>query len=226
MAGEKNRTTRKEWNTVCFTGHRIISAAEIPQIRQRLQVIIRDCYVRGGYRWFICGGALGFDTLAAREVLAAKTEYPDIRLLLAIPCADQAACWNDRDRMQYQEIRELADDEIVLSPHYYKGCMHLRNQFMVHHSSVCICYLRRFSGGTGYTVRYALSCQREVINLCLPDSGFPVRVREPSWNFTYIFPSVSANVLTVRSIPIPAAAGRKWNGISMRFSGKRPAVRN
>ena len=211
-------TRRTEQNTVCFSGHRKLCPAEIPVIRQRLRQVIRESYMNG-YRWFICGGALGFDTLAALEVLAAKAEYPDIRLYLAIPCDDQDARWPERDRKIYREIMLAADETMVLSPCYFTGCMHLRNQFMVHHASVCICWLKNFSGGTGYTVRYAISCNRCIINLCMKDSSG--MIKEPSWNSTYIFPSVSANALTAHSIPLPVAAGKKWKNMYLRFSGKR-----
>ena len=35
------------------------------------------------------GGALGFDTLAAQTVLDMKKEYPQLRLILVLPCEDQ-----------------------------------------------------------------------------------------------------------------------------------------
>ena len=210
---------REEKNTVCFTGHRYLSAEEIRVIRRRLRKAIDECY-RAKYRWFICGGALGFDTLAAQEILNYRDSHPDIGLFLAVPCADQASRWSDADRKTYHAILDQADEVKVLSPTYYEGCMHLRNQFMVQHASLCICYLRRFSGGTGYTVRYALTCDRNIINLCLPEQADSVRVKEPTWNSIFTFPSVSENVLTARLIHSRAAAGRKWNGTSLRLSGK------
>ena len=210
---------REEQNTVCFTGHRYLAAEEIQVIRQRLRKAIDECY-RAKYRWFICGGAMGFDTLAALEVLDYRKSHPDIGLFLAVPCADQASRWSDPDRKTYATILDQADEVKVLSLKYYEGCMHLRNRFMVQHASLCLCYLRRFSGGTGYTVRYALTCKRDVINLCLPEQPDFVRVKEPTWNSIFTFPSVSENVFTARSIHSRAVAGRKWNCTSLHLSGK------
>ena len=220
MNKDKSLAIRSEENSVCFTGHRIISTTEIPKIRRRLQQVIRDCY-GNGYRWFICGGALGFDTLAALEILELKREYPDIGLYLAIPCADQASRWNDADRTIYDRLCDQADDRVILSERYFNGCMHIRNQFMVRHAAVCVCYLRRFAGGTGYTVRYALSCHRKIINLCNTESGCPARIKEPSWNSIFTSPFVYENVRIARSIPFQAAAGTKWKHIRLRYSGKR-----
>ncbi|QTE68601.1 DUF1273 family protein [Clostridiales bacterium] len=211
-------TARVEQNTVCFTGHRQIDRESVPEIRQRLKSAIHRCYEQGA-RWFICGGALGFDTLAAEEVLAFRTDHPDIGLFLAIPCADQSSHWSVSDRRRYERIRNSADDELVLAPSYFKGCMHVRNRFMVRHSSICICYLREFEGGTGYTVRYALSASRDVINL-YPDLSSPALMKEQLWNCTFTSPSVSGSAHTVRSLRFPAAAGRKWSVTSLRFSRK------
>ena len=223
MDENRKHPRREEQNTVCFTGHRIMSDAEIIRSRLLLSRSIRE-YYRLGYRWFICGGALGFDTLAAQELIRAKHEYSDIGLCLAIPCADQASRWKKSDQKTYQYIRDEADEVIVLATHYYTGCMHLRNQFMVQHASVCICWLNRFSGGTGYTVRYALASERKVINLCMPEPDAVVQIKESPWNFTFIFPSVPKNAHIVHSIPLPAAIAKKWNNMYLRFSARHPSV--
>ena len=211
---------RTEQNAVCFTGHRNLDPEEIAIVRERLRQMIRECF-SAGYRWFICGGALGFDTLAATAVLEEKRQNNQIGLFLAVPCGDQARQWQKHEQAVYREILDSADEKIILSDHYYSGCMHMRNQYMVQHSSLCICYLRSFTGGTGFTVRYAIACNRRVVNLCLPDS---VPLKEPSWNSTFTFPFVSANALTVPLLPFRLATGRKWSVMSVRSSGKRPCA--
>ena len=50
---------------------------------------------------------------------------------------------------------ESADDKIVLSQEYTPTCMQERNQYMVDNSGVVLAYLRRKSGGTFNTVKYA-----------------------------------------------------------------------
>lgn len=54
-----------------------------------------------GYRYFGTGGALGFDTLAAQAVLSLRGDFPYIKLILVLPCKDQASRWKDTDRKVY-----------------------------------------------------------------------------------------------------------------------------
>lgn len=157
--------------TVCFTGHRFIPAAFASEIRNRLNIEILKAYEKG-YRRFICGGAIGFDTLAAQSVIAFRKDHPDVRLLLALPCGDQDENWNGMNRDTYQQIVAAADDVIVLTEKYYRGCMQNRNRYMVDHSSMCIAWLTKLNGsGTLYTVRYALQKDLKIVNLAIwPES--------------------------------------------------------
>lgn len=44
------------------------------------------------------------------------------------------------------------------------GYMHKRNRYLVDNSSVCVCYLTEDTGGTAYTVNYAIKSGLKVIN--------------------------------------------------------------
>ena len=139
----------------CFTGHRDVPSPFLPALEAQTEDAIR-ALAQKGIVYFIAGGALGFDTLAAKAVLRLKeTELPHIRLLLAIPCEGQDKSWCDADRRTYAEIKSRADAVTVLSDHYFRGCMQVRNHYMVDHASVCVCYLTKSAGGTMSTVRYA-----------------------------------------------------------------------
>ena len=163
--------------TACFTGHRHLPPDKRDSVAASLGRAIDEAY-KNGYRRFMCGGALGFDTIAALQVLDSRKEHPDIRLILAIPCLDQAKRWSDLDRGIYDMISAQANEKIVLSPEYYQGCMQTRNRYMVDHSSLCICYLYSLHGGTAYTVRYAVSRDIPVINLAMEDSHPESMLRE------------------------------------------------
>ena len=150
--------------TCCFTGHRSIPVAERTEIAQRLAEEIQEL-VRQGVKYFGAGGALGFDTLAAKTVLSLKTQYPHIKLILVLPCRDQADRWNVYDKKVYNDILERADKLVYTAEQYASGCMHRRNRHLVEHSDVCVCYCTKNYGGTAYTVNYAIQRGLRVINL-------------------------------------------------------------
>ena len=119
--------------------------------------------IESGVIFFGCGGARGFDTLAAEIVLELKSLYPQIKLILVLPCTNQTKGWNDIDKKKYEHIKRKADKIRILSPYYYKGCMHVRNRYMIDNSSYCVCYCRKTDSGTAYTVRYAKKLNKIII---------------------------------------------------------------
>lgn len=148
----------------CFTGHREIASGTENYLFGRIKDGILYLYEHG-IKFFLTGGAIGFDTLAAQAVLDYKKRYEDIRLIVVTPCQDQAKKWRREDVEMYEYIKKCADDVICLSEHYYGGCMQKRNRYLVDHSCVCICYLTKEDGGTAYTVKYAKSRGLKTFNL-------------------------------------------------------------
>lgn len=153
-------------HTVCFTGHRMLSH-EDDQAFSRLDVLLKLLYEQG-YRDFLCGGALGFDQVAAEHVIALRGHHPDVRLIFCLPCADQSSRWRTNDCHRYERLLYASDETRVLSPRYYDGCMQVRNAYMVDRSYLCIAYMKRLSGGTLTTVRYAVAQDVPVINIAVP----------------------------------------------------------
>lgn len=149
--------------TCCFSGHRKIFE-EQTKVYEKLNRQI-PALIKAGYNTFICGGALGFDTLCAQAVLKAKCSYSGIKLVLALPCRNQTDRWTQKDIAVYNSIIEKSDKVIYTSSQYYSGCMHRRNRFMVDNSACCICYLNKSCGGTAYTVKYAAEKGLHIINL-------------------------------------------------------------
>lgn len=148
----------------CFTGHRHIPVGEVADIRSRLLETI-EALVKQGVTEFRAGGALGFDTMAAMAVLQVRDKYPDISLVLILPCKDQDKSWREVDKLRYQEIIAHADKVQVLAEHYYRGCMFVRNRALVDGSDFCIAFLRENAGGTKMTVTYAEKQHLQIINL-------------------------------------------------------------
>ena len=150
--------------TACFTGHRTLPEAELPEIAERLEGIL-TALIEQGYRYFGAGGALGFDTLAAQTVLRLRERYPQIRLILVLPCRNQTRGWPQADIDTYKAIKRCADKVTYTSENYFQGCMQKRNRHLVDNSSVCICYLTKSTGGTAYTVNYARRCGLRILNV-------------------------------------------------------------
>ena len=140
--------------TCCFTGHRDIPRAVYSSLSRELDAVVR-ALIGKGVRFFGAGGALGFDMLAAETVLRLRQIYPQIRLILVLPCRDQTQGWRQEDVARYEGIKEQADKVVYTSERYTPGCMHRRNRHLVEHSSVCVAYCIRSSGGSAYTVEYA-----------------------------------------------------------------------
>ena len=77
--------------TCCFTGHRSLSGEEKLKAAVRLRRVIEE-QIKAGIVFYGAGGARGFDTLAAQIVLDMKKEYPQLRLILVLPCEGPMVC--------------------------------------------------------------------------------------------------------------------------------------
>ena len=146
---------------VCFTGHREVSH---PDISTRLDSLLTQL-IKMGYRDFRAGGALGFDTEAARAVLRLKNKYPQINLILVLPYPAQAAAWSDKEREEYENIKTRAAKVVYTGEGYTRGCFHKRNRMLVDEAGICVSYLLNPTGGTAYTVGYARKKGIKTINI-------------------------------------------------------------
>ncbi|MBQ7923140.1 MAG: DUF1273 family protein [Clostridia bacterium] len=159
-------------NTCLFTGHRAIAeSARSPLYADLLRCILK---LHGeGIRYFLSGGAIGFDMLAAGAVLQAKRFSKDIHLVLVLPCRNQTERWmrvNSESAVAnlqaYQHLKDEADSIVYVSDLYYDGCMRDRNAKMIEMGSRCIAYWNGSGmGGTAQTVRMAKKANIPLINL-------------------------------------------------------------
>lgn len=150
--------------TACFTGHRSIPKDETENLTKRLTDEVWNLIVQG-YCYFGAGGALGFDTIAEQVVLQLRNEYPQIKLILVLPCLSQANRWSEKDRAVYEDIKAKADKVVYTSQSYTRDCMFKRKRHLIDCSSLCICYLTKPIGGTAYTVKYAKVKSIPTVNL-------------------------------------------------------------
>ena len=150
--------------TCCFTGHREIPDTEYGITHKKTREAIMMLIDKGVER-FIVGGAVGFDTLAATLLFEIRENCPQIKIIIAVPYRAQAKGFSESDLAVYNEALRLADETVVLSESYYRGCLHVRNRYMVDESGFLISYLRRQSGGSAFTTDYAKKKGIEVIEI-------------------------------------------------------------
>ena len=132
-------------------------------IRQMVEKAYAD-----GYRHFICGMARGCDTYFCEEVLHLRRRVQDITLEAAIPCLSQSDGWTAEQQARYRDLLDLCNYRTVVQEKYDPGCMHRRNRYMVDHSQLLIAVHDGGSGGTRYTIEYALRNRRDVLILPVP----------------------------------------------------------
>lgn len=151
--------------SVAFTGHRSLPSQSKEEIRCRVREMVYALYEKG-YRYFFCGMAIGFDMLAAGEVVKLKAELEGLKLVAVIPYQGQCERWSDWAKLKYGELLRKADDMEILSDTYFNGCFLRRNDFMLSHcSSLVAFYDGSPKGGTFYTVRNARKMGIKVVNI-------------------------------------------------------------
>lgn len=166
MNGNNDAAFAERLRTVCFTGHRSLPAGDdLKRLINAVDSMISAAYSKG-YRVFITGGAVGFDTLAACRVIAAQRRLGDIKPRLALPCRNQTEKWTRTDDLVlYKHIMAAAERVDYITDFYTDSCMYERNRFMVDRSALCIAYCKKQKGGSAYTVNYAKKQGLGVINL-------------------------------------------------------------
>ena len=150
---------------VCsFTGHRRIDKAHTEKIGSLVARAIEYSYSEGCRR-FIAGGALGFDTVAAREVIRFRMKHPDACFVLYLPCLDQDKKWTERQRSLYEYLLSEADEVVYVSDEYTEGCMRERNRRLAEEADILIAYVSRYNSGAWQTVSMAKKLGKAVYNL-------------------------------------------------------------
>ena len=147
-----------------FTGHRKIIPAHKKRIFDLLSRAIEYAY-NEGCRTFLSGGAIGFDTEAARAVLLFKMAHPDVKLIMLLPCTSQDAYWTDSQRDAYNYLLRAADRVEYVSEQYTDDCMKKRNLRLAEMCDILIAYVGRGNSGSAQTMRFAQKMGKRVYNL-------------------------------------------------------------
>lgn len=155
----------KRKHRVCFTGHRPekLSMSEGKVKSALLQEIMKS--INDGYNVFISGMARGVDMWAAEIVLELKDEFPDIKLIAAIPFEGFEQSWSKENKQAYNHILEQADLIKFICPKFSYSSYQIRNEWMVDHSAKVIAVWNGEKSGTKNTVDYANKCGVELVNI-------------------------------------------------------------
>ena len=121
--------------------------------------------------WFRRGGRIAFRVLPAvsiygwpRRVFKGRRKTKNT-LECVIPFPGQADSWEKADQKRKYNILTAADKAVITSEQYNRGCFFTRNRYMVDKADVVVCAFNGKSGGTAYTVDYALKQNKIVIQI-------------------------------------------------------------
>ena len=133
-----------------FTGHRELGD-DFSKIRLKKTI---ETLIKQGTENFYNGMAMGFDLAAAEMVLILKKKYKNIKLIACIPCYGQEKNFPDEDKARYVAVLKRADEQVLLSQTYFRGCMQNRDRYMADRADMMIAYCHKKTGGAAYTVNY------------------------------------------------------------------------
>ena len=150
--------------TCCFSGHRSLPPETMDFVRQRTERAIRDLYLQG-FRTFIVGGALGYDTMVAVLLFQIRTEIPEIRVVLAYPYEGYNSSWTLQQWQAYRDRLLRYNEVVCVSEQASRYAYWARDRYMVDRSSLCVGYCIDAASGTGYTMSYARQKGVHVLNL-------------------------------------------------------------
>ena len=152
-------------DTCCFTGHRKIRTEDEETVRAKLREQILSL-LDIGFTTFLVGGAMGFDMLAAEVLLDLRENGgKELRIISVLPFPEWRAKWPQKEAEREDHILEMSDEVLFTADKDDRKSYLARDRAMVDRSAYCIAYCSRKSGGTAYTIRYALGQGVTVHNL-------------------------------------------------------------
>jgi uncharacterized phage-like protein YoqJ len=157
--------------TACFSGYRPEKMPlfnpdhkDYGRVLDGIKAAVRESY-RFGCRTFLTGMAEGFDLMAGQCVIDLRTELTGIHLDAVIPFANHGSNFKPYWQNLYKLILSESANINTLENKYSKGVFLRRNDWMVDHSSLLICFYTGLSGGTRYTVNRASKHELIIINV-------------------------------------------------------------
>lgn len=154
--------------SACFTGHREMSADD-NTVSERLDRLLERLITGEQITDYYAGGAVGFDTIAAKCVLRLREKYPQVKLHLVLPCSNEAQTrtWTADQKKDFFSILKLADSVEYTGHKPFRGCMAKRNARLAELANeYCICWWEPpRKSGTMQTVRASEKKGLKIVNL-------------------------------------------------------------
>jgi len=155
----------RQW-TCCFTGHRILPMDQMKEIERRTAQEVRRLVNKHNVRFFGVGGAIGYDTLAAKVLFRLReTEFPHIKIILVYPFETFTDRWTPTQKAEYKKLFPQYDKRVCMCSQSLTAAYLTRDRHLVEGSAYCICYCTRNFGGTAYTVKYAIQKGLQIRNV-------------------------------------------------------------
>ena len=150
---------------VAFTGHRPpkgrLTYSHMSEADKLAVRCVRRFLADNKAELCIVGGALGFDTLAARAAFQQSISYH-----VYVPFTGQESKWPVEAQRRYHKMLELADKVIVVSAGGFSPrAMQVRNEAMVDACDHLVAWWDGASGGTWNCIQYAGSVGVPFTNL-------------------------------------------------------------
>lgn len=145
-------------STCALSGNRQLAKDfDIEKLKSTLESLIQS-----GYDTFLNGMAIGFDSVCFSVLHSLRKKYK-IKIIACIPCKNQNYKYTEEQNNVYKKMLTEADECILVSENYTKGCMQKRNMFMVDNCSALVVYQRKSIGGTKNTIEYAKRMGKVII---------------------------------------------------------------
>lgn len=148
----------KIFRTCALTGHRELPLGfDENRLYDKLEELLKK-----GCDCFLCGMAQGFDLTALACLVDLKERYR-FSIEACIPYEGHSLRLPADLKKKYQTLLQWCDRKTVLYENYREGCFLARDRYMVDSADIVFAYCIKKTGGTAYTVNYALQKKIPVI---------------------------------------------------------------
>lgn len=150
---------QKHGKICALTGHRALKK----DFNEKKLKLLFVNLIEKGYKVFLCGMAVGFDTACCKVLSQLKLKY-DIKIVACVPFIGQERSFSYEQKEEYYFLLDECDEKVIVSEYSVKSAYLERNRVMVDNCDLLVSYLYENKGGTFYTVNYAKKLNKEIIN--------------------------------------------------------------